>query len=75
MFIGPHTGADGQPLFKPATDFALAPERADQPSPYTLNDVIEVEGENAMKWSQCRRDLNSLIDKVNSAADAWDKAK
>lgn len=71
LFLNGHTGNDGQPLFGAASQFALAPERADAASQYGLFDVLDVENENAVKWSQCRRDLNALMDGIQRVHAAW----
>jgi hypothetical protein len=75
LYDGAHRGLDGKPLFAATAQHARAPERADTPSPYTPDDVIDVHGANADSWADCRRDLNAAIDKVEAAEQAWGRGQ
>lgn len=76
-FVGLHDGAftarNGEPLFRAATQYALAPERADTASPYTLDDALDVASENARAFSACLRSFEQAIEKIDAAAAAWAK--
>jgi hypothetical protein len=80
-FVGMYDGAHsagrihGEPIFGATAEYALAPERADTASPYTLDDVLDVHGENAFEWGKCRRDLNAAIDLVEAAEAAYERGK
>lgn len=70
---GVFTGVDGEPLFPDSAQFARAPERADTASPYELDELIEVDGENGRALSKCLRWVNDVELKLQAAEKAWDK--
>lgn len=70
-----HLADDGKPLFAASAKYASAPERADAASPYGLGELIDNHGPNAQRWSDCRRDLNDAIDKVEAAEAAFERGK
>lgn len=76
-FVGLHdgvyTGLDGQPLFAASAQFSGDPGRADTASPYGLDELLEVHGDNAVKLSTCRRSLVAARTQLETARDAWDK--
>jgi hypothetical protein len=75
-FVGLHdgafTGLDGQPLFGDSSQFALDDSRADAPSPYGLDDLIAVNGENARALSSCRSAYAQALEALDAAAAAWE---
>jgi hypothetical protein len=66
------TGADGEPVFGAA---AGRPEAAaaGAASPYSPDDALDVHGANARRCSEDRRELGSLIEKLERAQAAWDR--
>jgi hypothetical protein len=68
------TGADGQPLFPDPSGPTPPAGAAGAPgaSPYGLDDLIDVHGENSRRFSACLRGFNSLIDTVQSLREKWD---
>lgn len=75
LWDGAYTTAAGEPLFGAASEHALAPERAGAPSPYTLDDVIDVHGENARAHSDCLRKFDQVIANIERASQAFDQGR
>lgn len=73
LYDGAHTGPDGQPLYRAQVDHALAPGRADTPSPYGLDELIDAHGENARRFGACLRAFDDAMRKLDAAAEAWDR--
>lgn len=75
-FVGLHdsafTGLDGKPLSEAAAGIAADAARAGTPSPYGLDELLEVDSDNARSLSACRRDVDGIRSKVEAAAAAWD---
>lgn len=75
LYDGAHSdGITGKPLFGATQAYAFASERADTPSPYGLDELIDNVGTNAERWANCRRDLNAAISEVEAAEAAWNSA-
>ncbi len=75
LYDGAYTGLDGQPLFGASAQFAGAPERADTASPYGLDDLAEVAGDNARDHSACLRWVADAEGKLKAAAAAWERVR
>lgn len=73
-FVGMHdgafTGTDGGPVFVDSERYALDASRADTPSPYGLDDALEVGKSNAVALSTCRREFFALRGRVEAARTA-----
>lgn len=74
LYDGAFTGLDGKPLSPAAAQLAAGAPGADAPSPYGLEELAEVAGDNGRKHSACRRDVANLRAEVERAAEAWDRA-
>lgn len=74
-FVGLHDGAytdrAGQPLFGASAEHAREAARADTASPYGLEDLLDVHGDNAAGHSACIRDLNEVMDRVEKLEAQW----
>jgi hypothetical protein len=73
-FDGGWTDRAGQPVsgLTPGADWA---ERAAAASPYTPEDVLAVAGANAESCSRDRRELASLIARIERAAEAYEQER
>lgn len=78
-FVGLHDGAftdlNGQPLFGDSARYASDPARADAASPYGLDELVDVDGENARALSACRRAYFDTLNKLKAAEAAWEKKR
>lgn len=78
-FVGLHdsafTGLDGKPLSPSAAGIAADKTRAGTPSPYGLDELLEVATDNARSLSACRRDVDDIRSKVEAASAAWDQGE
>lgn len=74
-FVGLHDlrflSLDGKPLFQDSAGYALDPARADTASPYTLDDAIDVAGDNAGALNACRSAFFAARQDLEVAAQAW----
>lgn len=74
-FVGLHdgafTGLDGEPLYRDSAKYAGDAARADTPSPYGLDELIEVVGENARALSKCRLEYFTARNKLVAAEAAF----
>lgn len=68
------TGLDGEPV-SPLAAGGEGAAGAGTASPYTLEDVRDVAGENAIRCSQDRREFAALKAKAEAAAAAWDRGQ
>ena len=67
------TGLDGKPVSSLAA--GLPGPAGAGASPYALEDLRDVAGENAKRCSEDRRELATLRVKLQGAADAWDRTR
>lgn len=67
------TDSNGQPVFGDPSITAGAAGAADSASPYGPGDVLDNHQENARRGSACRRQLNSLIDLLDSLEAKWNQ--
>lgn len=67
------TGADGKPVSQDPAGRGGA-ELAGL-SPYDPADVLAVHGENAQACSKDRRELGSLMKRLQAASDAWERSR
>jgi hypothetical protein len=67
LYDSAHARADsgGQPIFGNPDTIAAAGPGPSASSPYGPQEVLDVHKANADRWTQCRRDLNYLIDVVD----------
>jgi hypothetical protein len=68
-------GLDGKPVFGDSAQFALDASRANTPSPYGLDELLEVHGENARALGACLRAYGDAMTKIDDAAAAWEKSR
>lgn len=74
LFDSAFTGIDGEPVYRAEAQFALEPSRVDTASPYSLDDVLDVNGENARALGECIRAYGQAMSAIDAAATAWDRA-
>lgn len=67
------TGQSGESLFPPAAGYSQATD-AGAASPYGPGEVLDVHFQNAEACSADRRELWTLMDRIEKATKAWDKA-
>jgi hypothetical protein len=66
-----YTAGDGQPLFGDTAGPEKAAAGPGSPSPYTLDDLVDLHGENAKRWDICRRDFRALIETIDGLERDW----
>lgn len=68
-----YTASDGQPVFGDTAGTEKAAAGSGAASPYTVDDLLDLHGENAKRWDICRRQLTALIQTIDGLERKWNE--